>query len=141
MPAPPDLPGSDDPRDADRLASTLDLDLRSCWSPTRTAYLGKVSKRHVLAAVAEVAGEAKARAWAGLKKEALIELAEPMLTEARWLPEPLRTPAAATSDPCRPTAPRRGRERTFRSASRRRDQGRGRRRGRLVGPRSAGRTG
>lgn len=80
---------------ADQLATTLSLDLRDSWRPTRAAFLDKVSKRHVLAAVAEVAGEAKAQAWAGLKKEALVELAEPVLTAARWLPEPLRTPAAA----------------------------------------------
>lgn len=82
---------------ADRLASTLALDLRPSWRPSRTAYLDKVSKRHILAAVAEVAGEAKAQAWAGLKKEALVELAEPLLTEARWLPAPLRTPAAGAA--------------------------------------------
>ena len=54
-----------------------------------------MSKRHILAAVGEVAGEAKAQAWVGLRKEALVELAEPVLTEARWLPELLRTPTAA----------------------------------------------
>jgi ParB family chromosome partitioning protein len=82
---------------ADRLATTLALDLRPHWRPTRAAFLDKVSKRHILAAVSEVAGEAKAEAWSGLKKEALIELAEPVLTEARWLPAPLRA-AAATGD-------------------------------------------
>lgn len=80
---------------ADRLATTLGLDLRDSWTPTRAAFLDKVSKRHILAAVAEVAGEAKAQAWAGLKKEALVELAEPLLTGARWLPAPLRTPGVA----------------------------------------------
>jgi hypothetical protein len=78
---------------ADRLAAILALDLRPCWSPTRAAYLDKVSKQHILAAVAEIAGEARAEGWAGLKKEALVE---PLLTEARWLPEPLRTSAAMT---------------------------------------------
>lgn len=57
-----------------------------------------MSKRHVLAAVAEVAGEAKAKVWAGLKKAALIELAEPLLAEARWLPEPLRLPRVAADE-------------------------------------------
>lgn len=83
---------------ADQLAAAVTLDLRSCWSPTQAAYLDKVSKRHILAAVAEVAGE-KAQAWAGLKKAALVELAEPVLTAARWLPEPLRLPRVATGAP------------------------------------------
>ena len=81
---------------ADQLAAAVGLDVRGSWHPTRAAFLDKVSKRHILAAVAEVAGEAKAQAWEGLKKEALIELAEPVLSEARWLPEPLRTPAASS---------------------------------------------
>ena len=89
------IPGRGARAHADRLASTLALDLRDSWSPTRAAFLDRVSKRHVLAAVAEVAGEAKADAWSGLKKEALVELAEPLLTAARWLPEPLRTTAVA----------------------------------------------
>jgi ParB family chromosome partitioning protein len=81
---------------ADRLAAAVNLDLRPHWQPTNAAFLDKMSKRHVLAAVAEVAGEGRAQAWAGLKKETLIELAEPVLTKARWLPEPLRLPRVVT---------------------------------------------
>jgi ParB family chromosome partitioning protein len=78
----------------DRLAATTRLDMAEHWIPNRDRWLGRVSKRHILAAVAEVAGEAKAWALAGLKKDALVELAEPILTEARWLPDLLRMPAA-----------------------------------------------
>jgi ParB family chromosome partitioning protein len=92
-------PGRSALRHADQLASTLALDLRPSWRPTRAAFLDRVSKRHLLAAVAEVAGDAKAQVWAGLQKEALVELAEPLLTEARWLPAPLRTPAAGAAMP------------------------------------------
>jgi ParB family chromosome partitioning protein len=83
---------------ADQLAAAVGLDLRDSWHPTRAAFLDKASKRHILAAVAEVAGEAKAQAWEGLKKEALIELAEPVLSEARWLPEPLRSRGVAIGE-------------------------------------------
>ncbi len=81
---------------AEKLTVALHLDMRSSWSPTKERYPAKVSKRHILAAVAETTGAAQARAMEGLKKEALIEMAEPILTEARWLPEMLRTPATET---------------------------------------------
>lgn len=83
---------------ADRLAVAVNLDMRRCWSPTKECFLGKVSKRHILAAVAEAAGPDKAAGLDGLKKEALIELAEPILTEAQWLPDLLRSPVAETDD-------------------------------------------
>jgi hypothetical protein len=69
-------PGRDALAHADQLASTLALDLRDGWQPTRAAYLDKVSKRHILAA--------------------LVDLAEPLLDEARWLPERLGLPYITT---------------------------------------------
>jgi ParB family chromosome partitioning protein len=68
------------------------------WSPSRDRWLGRVSKRHILAAVAEAAGLEKARQLDGLKKDALVEMAEPILTGARWLPDMLRMPAAESAD-------------------------------------------
>jgi ParB family chromosome partitioning protein len=86
------------PPHAHRLAASTRLDMTEHWSPSRDRWLGRVSKRHILAAVAEAAGAEKARQLDGLKKDALIELAEPILTEARWLPDMLRTPAAETAE-------------------------------------------
>lgn len=86
---------------ADRLAEAAALDMTTWWQPTRPAYLDRVSKAHIIAAVAEAAGADKAVALDKLRKTALSEAAEPILAEAGWLPDPLRTrgiPLAAADD-------------------------------------------
>ncbi|WP_343699741.1 ParB/RepB/Spo0J family partition protein [Caulobacter sp.] len=75
----------------DQLATALDLDMRDWWSPTAARYLDSVTKAHVLAAVAEAAKPEDAERMAKLKKGQMVELAEPVLTAARWLPPVLRT--------------------------------------------------
>jgi ParB family chromosome partitioning protein len=75
---------------AERLAGALALDMRDYWSPTAERYLGRVTKARVLAAVEEAVSPEAAGRLAGLKKDALIEAAQPSLIEARWLPCPLR---------------------------------------------------
>jgi ParB family chromosome partitioning protein len=84
------------------LATALDLDMRAYWKPTAVRYLDRVTKAHIVAAVADgVSAEAAGR-LAGLKKSVMIEIAEPALVAARWLPAILRT---ATPQPVGETAP------------------------------------
>lgn len=75
---------------AERLADALDLDMRDYWSPTAERYLARVTKARVLAAVEEAVSPEAAGRLAGLKKDALVEAAQPALVEARWLPRLLR---------------------------------------------------
>lgn len=63
------------------------------WQPTKDRYLGRVSKKRILADLADAGCPRKAEQIAKLKKDALIAAAEPLLTEAGWLPERLRTPS------------------------------------------------
>jgi len=80
---------------ADRLASALDLDMGDWWSPTAERFLGSVTKAHILGAVAEAVSPEAAERLQGLKKDAMIEAAQPQLVGARWLPSFLRTPGKA----------------------------------------------
>jgi ParB family chromosome partitioning protein len=76
---------------AETLATALDLDMTAYWKPTAGRYLDRVTKAHVLAAVAEgLSGEAAGR-LAGLRKPEMVAAAEPMLVQTPWLPALLRT--------------------------------------------------
>lgn len=76
---------------AEVLASATQLDMSAFWAPTAERYLSRVSKPHVLAAVAEAVSPDTAQRLSGLKKGDLIAAAQPGLVEARWLPFLLRT--------------------------------------------------
>lgn len=79
--------------DADRLATTLRLDMTAAgWRPTANAYLGRVTKARIAAAVAEAKGDKLASDIAPLKKDVMVANAEALLADTGWLPEPLRTP-------------------------------------------------
>jgi ParB family chromosome partitioning protein len=78
---------------ADRLAEALALDMAAVgWRPTAEAYLARVTKGRILAAVREMRGEQAAERIAGLKKAEMAVAAEELLVGSSWLPEPLRTP-------------------------------------------------
>ena len=62
------------------------------WVPTVDAYLGRVTKARILAAVREAKGEQAADRIASLKKPEMKAEAEVLLAGTGWLPEPLRTP-------------------------------------------------
>lgn len=83
--------GSKKPSQADLIAMATGLDMADWWQPTREAILGRISKAQILQAVGEAESQEAADALAGLKKDAMAERAEPILTGKRWLPEPLRT--------------------------------------------------
>ncbi len=57
-------------------------------------FFGRVTKATICAAVAEAKGEDTANLLAGMKKKDMAEEATRLVADIRWLPEPLRTPAA-----------------------------------------------
>lgn len=82
---------------ADRLAQAVALDMAAAgWAPTVDTFLGRVTKARILQAVAEAKGEPAASRIGHLKKGDMAGEAETLLAGTGWLPEPLRTPVAAT---------------------------------------------
>lgn len=75
---------------ARELAGAVGLDMADWWTPTRDSYLGRVSKSRILDAVREGASAKDADDIAGLKKDAMVEHAERLLSGKRWLPMILR---------------------------------------------------
>jgi ParB family chromosome partitioning protein len=84
---------------ADRLATALALDVAKDWTPTVDSYLGRVTKAHILEAVAEGVSEDAARHIADKKKPEMAEAAEQRLAGSGWLPAALRTPKAEAEQP------------------------------------------
>jgi ParB family chromosome partitioning protein len=85
---------ADEPRlvHADRLASTLGLDMATWWEPTRESYFGRVSKKLALEAIAEGTYQSAASGLAECKKETVVKEAEKRLKGTGWLPQALRLP-------------------------------------------------
>jgi len=77
---------------ADRLATALALDVAKDWTPTVDSYLGRVTKAHIVEAVAEGVSEDAARRIADMKKPDMAQAAEQLLAGTDWLPTILRTP-------------------------------------------------
>ena len=84
---------------ADRLASALALDVAKDWTPTVNSYLGRVTKAHIVEAVAEGVSEDAARRIADMKKPDMAQAAEQLLAGGGWLPAVLRTPQPETEQP------------------------------------------
>jgi ParB family transcriptional regulator, chromosome partitioning protein len=84
---------------ADRLARALGLDMvEAGWRPTVDNYLGRVTKPRILEAVREAKGEQSAQLIDHLKKADMAKEAERLLEGTGWLPEPLRTSDADTTE-------------------------------------------
>jgi len=77
---------------ADRLATALALDVAKDWTPTVDSYLSRVTKAHIVEAVAEGVSDAAARRIADMKKPDMAQAAEQLLAGTGWLPAILRTP-------------------------------------------------
>ncbi|UZW56215.1 ParB/RepB/Spo0J family partition protein [Sphingobium sp. JS3065] len=77
---------------ADRLATALALDVAKDWTPTVDSYLGRVTKAHIVEAVAEGVSEEAAGRIADMKKPDMVQTAEQLLAGTGWLPAVLRTP-------------------------------------------------
>lgn len=84
---------------ADRLASALALDVAKDWTPTVDSYLGRVTKAHITAAVAEGVSEDAAARIADMKKPDMAQAAEQLLAGSGWLPTGLRTPKVEAEQP------------------------------------------
>lgn len=84
---------------ADRLAGALALDVAKDWTPTVDSYLGRVTKAHIVEAVAEGVSEDAARRIADMKKPDMAQAAEQLLAGTGWLPAVLRTPKAEAEQP------------------------------------------
>lgn len=76
---------------ADRLAGALALDVAKGWTPTVDSYLGRVTKAHIVAAVAEGVSDDAATRIADMKKPDMAQAAEQLLAGTGWLPAALRT--------------------------------------------------
>jgi len=74
-----------------RLATAVALDMMAHWTPTVRAYLGRVTKAHILADVREALGDEAAERIADKKKQEMAEAAEQLLAGTGWLPPVLRT--------------------------------------------------
>nr|WP_312826862.1 ParB N-terminal domain-containing protein [Brucella anthropi] len=90
---------------ADKLAMAVALDMTAHWTPTARAYLSRITKAHILAAVREALGDEAADRIAGLKKQAMAETAEQLLAGTGWLPPLLRTERPAWLADEQPEAP------------------------------------
>jgi len=92
---------------ADKLATSLALDMTANWMPTVRTYLGRVTKAHILDAVREAVGDEAADRLASMKKQPMAEAAEQLLAGTGWLPPLMRTapqpdPVAAMPDAMEP---------------------------------------
>ncbi|MGV2052491.1 ParB/RepB/Spo0J family partition protein [Agrobacterium sp. 22-209-1] len=83
---------------ADKLATALALNMSQHWTPTVSAYLGRVTKANILAAVGEALGDEAAERLSGKKKQEMAEDAEKLLAGSGWLPLLLRTERPAWLD-------------------------------------------
>ena len=77
------------------LARALGLDMQAWWTPTAETFFGKITKATILKVVAEAVGEDAARRISGLKKDAMAQAAEELLSGGNWLPAILRSPEPA----------------------------------------------
>ncbi|PDT06841.1 ParB/RepB/Spo0J family partition protein [Rhizobium sp. M1] len=76
---------------ADQVARSIGFDMVGAgWTLTVDAYLGRVTKAHILQAVREAKGEQSAQLIDHLKKADMAREAERLLGGSGWLPEPLR---------------------------------------------------
>ncbi|MEW6597633.1 MAG: ParB/RepB/Spo0J family partition protein [Pseudomonadota bacterium] len=85
---------------ADVLATAVDLDMAAeGWRPTFANYFGRATKAHILTAVLEAKGADAVRLIDHLRKDDMARQAERLLSDANWLPEPLRTTNAQAIEP------------------------------------------
>lgn len=82
--------GFDRPHNIERVAQALDVDYRTYWKATAASYFQHVPKAHILDVVKEATSAQTAAPLEKLKKGELVAAAERAVSEAGWLPEPLR---------------------------------------------------
>lgn len=72
------------------LARAMPHDMTRYWQPSIASYLGRVGKERIVEAVREGAGDQAVVGLASLKKQAMAERAEQLLSGKGWLPPLLR---------------------------------------------------
>lgn len=90
-------------RDASRqhgnqLACALKMDMAEWFKPTAANYFGRVSRKVIEDAVAEVKGTDVAAKVGAMKKAEAAAYAEAQLAESQWLPEPVRIQTEVEAD-------------------------------------------
>ena len=83
---------------ADAVATALNMDMRTWFTPTADNFFSKVSKPHILEAMTEAGKAPNTNAPAKLKKGPLAELAEKTIAGTGWLPAPIRIAPAPPED-------------------------------------------
>lgn len=77
---------------SDQLAHSIGFDMvEAGWTPTVDAYLGRVTKAHILQAVREARGDDAAQLIDHLKKADMAREAARLLDGSGWLPEQIRS--------------------------------------------------
>ncbi|ACI91170.1 ParB domain protein nuclease [Afipia carboxidovorans OM5] len=89
----------------DKLATAVALDMTAHWTPTVRAFLGRVTKAQILAAVCEAVDDEAAERIADKKKQEMAEAAEQLLAGTGWLPPLLRTERPAWLIEAQPEIP------------------------------------
>lgn len=93
---------------AEALHTATGLNMADWWQPTRSRYLGQVSKPLILEAMTEAVSRQCADGYRERKRDALIDIAERKLAGTGWLPALLRLSEAVTKealvDPALPEA-------------------------------------
>lgn len=74
-------------RTADRLVTSLALDVAKDWTPTVDSYLGRVTKAHIVEAVSEGVSEDAACRIADMKKVDMAQAAEQLHVPGSRIPE------------------------------------------------------
>ena len=80
---------------ADRLGALVGLDMADWWRPTKESYLGRIPKTRILDAIAEAVSPEEAAKLSGLKKAELVDAADALLKDRRWLPAVLHAGESA----------------------------------------------
>ncbi|MCJ9719885.1 ParB/RepB/Spo0J family partition protein [Agrobacterium sp. SHOUNA12C] len=75
---------------ADRLATALNIDMTTWFTPTAGNYFGRINKAGIEAAIAEAKGSDFATGISGMKKGDAAAYAERQISGTGWLPLPVR---------------------------------------------------
>lgn len=80
---------------ANQLGQALNVNMTTWFEPTGAAYFSHINKQSIEAVIADVKGtEAATTIRAAGKKAEAVAIAERMVANTGWLPEPVRIPAA-----------------------------------------------
>lgn len=74
----------------DQLVEILNVDMADFWKPTVASYFGHISKKQMIATVAEAVSAEASLPLEKMKKDAAAQAAEDVLKGVRWVPEPMR---------------------------------------------------